>query len=205
MFIIGIAGKMGSGKDYIVSKYIIPYMENMLRYKTLQLSLADQIKVNVMTKMNRTFEEVYITKTDESRTLLQKEGTELGRNVLGEDIWIRYLSNWIKVFNNRGIDAIILSDLRFKNEIEWVKSQNGLVIKVVAPKRNEERLMKESNDNLEIYNKLKNHISECDLDDLDESKFDLIIKNDPGDIMHFFDLQKCIRNYTRNPKLTDFD
>jgi phosphomevalonate kinase len=181
MFIIGIAGKMGSGKDYIASKYIIPYVENILKHKILQLSLADQIKVNVMTKLNKSFDEVYINKTDETRCLLQREGTELGRDLLGDDIWIKYLSNWIKVFKNRGIDTIILADLRFKNEIDWIKSQNGLVIKVVASKRNNQRLINECNNNIEIFNKLKNHISECDLDDLNESNFDFIIKNDPED------------------------
>lgn len=177
MVIIGICGKMGSGKDYIASKYIIPFLYSIKRYP-LQLSFADQIKVNVITKNNISFKDMYIQKNDYTRRLLQREGTEDGRNKFGDDIWINYHNTWTQIHMSRGIDTIITCDVRFKNEIEYIKKNNGILIKVVAPTRNELRLQQESSGDTAVYNRIKNHQSECDLDNLEDCIFDIIINND---------------------------
>jgi hypothetical protein len=49
---IGISGKMGTGKDYIIENYIKLYIENKLNKKCLILSFADMIKVNLMVHHN---------------------------------------------------------------------------------------------------------------------------------------------------------
>ena len=180
MRIIGIAGKMGSGKDYIASNIIIPYLELKLNQSCLPFCFADQIKINIMSKMNVPYHDVYIEKTNVTRNLLQQEGTENGRLVYGEDIWINYFDNWTKIFQNRGIKNIITTDCRFKNELQYIKNQGGIIMKINAPLRNEQRLKKESNGDDFIYKCLQTHSSECDLDTLDESEFDLIIDNDIG-------------------------
>lgn len=182
--LIGIAGKMGSGKDYVTSKYVIPFIERELNQTFLQLAFADQIKVNVMTKYNVHYEDVYVSKTKETRRILQLEGTENGRNLLGKDVWINYHRNWANIFQQRGINHVIIPDVRFKNEINYIKEEKGFVIKVVAPQRNHSRLMTESQGRQEIYNELKSHISECDLDDLDNTCFDVIVNNDYVDVVN---------------------
>jgi hypothetical protein len=161
----------------------------------LQISLADQIKVNAMTKEGISYEDVFIKKNEKTRKLLQKEGTELGRNVLGKDIWIQYYKNWVKIFEKRGIRAITTCDIRFKNEFEWFKSQkNTFLIRINAPKRNHARLLQESNGKDDIYKILSNHISECDLDDIKDNQFDFVIKNDPEDVLDLSDLYKMLSN-----------
>ena len=65
--IIGIAGKMGCGKDYICNNIVIPILQKY-NCKFLQMSFADQIKVNVMTKNNIPFNDVYVDKNIETRT-----------------------------------------------------------------------------------------------------------------------------------------
>lgn len=178
MKIIAICGKAGSGKDYIASNYIIPYIKNVLKGTVVQLSFADQMKVNVMTKYDISYKDLYETKTQETRKLLQLEGTELGRNVHGQDIWIKYYNNWVKVLKNRGIDYIITCDLRFQNEFNYLKNKHSIIIKLVAPERHHNRIFKESDGNMDIYNQFKNHISECDLDNTLDDNFDLVINND---------------------------
>lgn len=180
MKIIAICGKAGSGKDYIASNYIIPYIKDVLKCNVVQLSFADQMKINVMTKYNISYEDLYELKTQETRKLLQLEGTELGRNVHGQDIWIKYYDNWIKVLKNRGVDYIITCDVRFQNEFNYLKSKNSIIIRLIAPERHHNRILKESNGNMNIYNQFKNHISECDLDNTSDNNFDLVIKNDPN-------------------------
>jgi phosphomevalonate kinase len=165
---------MGCGKDYIASRYIIPYLESK-GHKTMVWSFADQIKVNVMVKYNIPYNNVYIKKSDFTRTLLQKEGTEFGRNKSGEDIWIRYLNAWSETLGYKNIDAIIITDVRFKNEIEYIKSKNGIVIRIESDDRNELRLQQESKGNIDIYNRIKTHISECELDNY--TGFDYVLNN----------------------------
>lgn len=182
MTIIGLCGKMGVGKDYIATKYIIPFIESNLKQRCLQLALADQIKVSVMSKKGVPYEDVYVQKTNETRRLLQQEGTENGRNTIGKDIWVKYLDSWCKVFSARGIDHFVICDVRFKNEIDYIKSRNGVIIKVVAPQRNEKRLTEESCGNNNVYVKMKEHESERDLDDLSDDAFDIVLNNEPGSL-----------------------
>ena len=195
--IIGISGKLGSGKDYMTNNVIIPVLEQYAHKskdnaKYLQCAFADQIKVNVMVKNNVLYSDVYESKTAESRLLLQKEGTD-ARKLDNPNIWVDYLANWINVYYNRNITTFVISDVRYKNEYNFIKNNDndtiGLMIKVVAPTRNENRLTRESNGNDFIYNKIKSHPSECDLDDLPDEHFDLIIHNDPEDKPAIAELQ----------------
>jgi hypothetical protein len=176
--IIGISGKMGCGKDYTCNNLVIPVLK-YFNHTFLQVSFADQIKINVMTKNNIPFDDVYVNKTQNSRRLLQLEGTENGRDILGKDIWIRYLENWIKVHESRGIQNFICTDVRFSNEFEYIKKRGGIIIRIDAPERNIKRLLSESRGDYNILETLKTHRSECDLDNLEDDCFDLIIKNDP--------------------------
>jgi len=177
--IIGIAGKMGCGKDYTCNNLVIPILK-YYNHTFLQVSFADQIKINTMTKNQISFDDVYINKNEHTRRLLQLEGTENGRDILGTDIWIRYLENWIKVHESRGIKNFICTDVRFKNEFDYIKDRGGIVLRIDAPKRNIERLLSESRGDSNILETLKTHRSECDLDTLTDEWFDLIIKNNPG-------------------------
>jgi phosphomevalonate kinase len=176
MVLIGISGKIGVGKDYITSNVVIQALKNS---SYLQLAFADQIKINVMSKKNISYDDVYFKKTQESRQLLQQEGS-IGRNE-DSDIWIKYFKNWVNVHSKRGIQNIIISDCRYKNEFDYIKQNGGIIIKVVAPDRNNDRLIQEASssgifDN-ESFNKIKNHQSECDLDDLSDCNFDIVINN----------------------------
>lgn len=195
MILLGLCGKMGCGKDYLANNMIIPYIENILRKKCIQMSFADQIKVNVMAKSGIDYRDVFEQKTIVTRMLLQKEGTENGRNVLGDKIWIKYMDSWIKVYKNRGFAAFVIPDVRFQNEVEYIKSQNGIVVKVVAPERSMNRAVRESGGNSELLKQITSHQSECDLDDLDNINFDAVIRNDIHETPNAYDVfDKLIRH-----------
>jgi phosphomevalonate kinase len=178
MVLIGLCGKMGCGKDFLANRYIIPFIEKTLQQRCMKFSFADQIKVNVMTKGNIAFDDVFTQKTEVTRSLLQEEGTESGRNVYGKDIWVDYHKSWSKVFESRGVQNIITCDVRFKNEIDYIRNANGILIKVVAPTRNQARLEQETQNDVISIQKIKQHESERDLDDVDDSVFDVVMRND---------------------------
>jgi len=62
----------------------------------------------------------------EVRALLQRFGTQAGREILGEDIWVdtalRNLS-----------ERTVFTDVRFQNEADAIRSHHGIVIRVERP------------------------------------------------------------------------
>jgi hypothetical protein len=58
------------------------------------------------------------------RLALQLMGTEAGRNVFHLDIWVLSLLNRAKGKN------VVVSDVRFKNEMNYIQKNNGIVIRI---------------------------------------------------------------------------
>ncbi len=162
--IIGLSGKMGSGKDYMAEQVLKPYFlkKNMI-CKTM--SFADHLKVSTAAENGLDITEMYGDKTPKVRMMLQKRGTEEGRDKFGPNIWIKTLEAWIKLTELRHeADVILICDCRFKNEADWM-SNNGVLIRLNAPDRNKERALKEAGGNKELFDIISNHQSETDLDD----------------------------------------
>lgn len=69
-------------------------------------------------------------KNMEVRRLLQVMGTEVVRDILGEDTWVRALEKrWLE----EGHPSIVITDVRFPNEAEWVLRNGGHMVRVVRP------------------------------------------------------------------------
>lgn len=184
MLIIGITGKLGTGKDYVANHIIKPTLKS-LGLEFIHIAFADAIKIEVMATHNITFNECYIRKTDTTRRLLQTVGTS--QREINPNIWINHVKAWIDIQESRGVKAIIISDCRFLNEYEFIKSKGGIVIQVIAPNRNHERLLQESNGSIDIYRSISTHISETDLE---ETQPDMVIYNDTNDIMNIETIQQ---------------
>jgi hypothetical protein len=89
----------------------------------------------------------------EIRRLLQVFGTEVGRNMFGENFWVDLALNKINV------EHAVISDVRFKNEADAIKKAGGQVWRI----------------NRHGIGPVTDHSSEIDLDDY---RFDHIIDND---------------------------
>ena len=162
--IIGLLGHQGVGKNYISEK-ILPTILSKKNY--VVLAFADHNKV-------------FGEKDFETRRLLQLCGTEEGRNKYGFDIWVKTMHNWIKVLSSRGVERFIISDVRFENEIEWIKSLVGIIIKIEAPERYKQRLINETNGDKEKMKEIMNHYSEINIDII--KNYDILIHNDFNNI-----------------------
>jgi len=133
-------------------------------------------------------QDVYIATEDvmlTPRLLLQLLGTECGRNIIHPNIWVNSLfADYVKKENikiNSSIDKIplefnypnwIITDLRFPNELEAVKSRGGITIRVNRPC--EECGVLGGHKMVAHKNKPSTHESEISLD---ESEFDYEIDN----------------------------
>jgi phosphomevalonate kinase len=179
MKLIGLSGKLGSGKNYIAEKVIAPYYKD--KYNILILGFGDQVKNELYARdLELTYDLLYDNKSYNSRKKLQEYATEYGRDKYNENMWIRGLDMQIQTFCKRSPKEclIIICDVRFQNEAEYIKKNNGIIFRIVSPYRTEQRYWQESTNEKE-YNKISNHLSEINLDNYN---FDYIIKNDLNEI-----------------------
>lgn len=133
--IIGISGYKGSGKNTL-GAYIAG--ELALNFHNVEFeSFAKGFKESVKTIFNWTddhtngpLKEVVddywgIT----PRQAMQTLGTEWGRELISEDIWINSL--WKRIEYKVKSHDIIITDVRFDNEIDFIKKNDGIIINVM--------------------------------------------------------------------------
>lgn len=123
MKIIGISGKAGAGKDWLAD-----LLARTAGYKKWSFALP-------MKAMGHgsgfTIEEVDVTKPPHVRQWLQHYGTEEHRDKYRPDFWLRVADYWIKALSDRGMaDRLVFPDVRFPNELEWIQSKGGKVVRL---------------------------------------------------------------------------
>ena len=126
MKLIGLSGKLGSGKNYIAEKIIAPFFQD--KYNILIIGFGDQVKNELYARdLSLTYDLLYDHKSFESRKKLQEYATEYGRDKYNQDMWIRGLDMQIQTFCNRSPKEvlIIICDVRFQNEAEYIKSHKN--------------------------------------------------------------------------------
>ena len=123
--IIGIAGKAGSGKTTLAN-FLKTEFENRQR-KACIINYGDLVKFIAKEYFNWSGE-----KDEIGRSLLQKVGTEYGRNKTDENIWTDIVIKCSGVLENE-YNVIIVADCRFPNEIErWEKLGKEMIsIKII--------------------------------------------------------------------------
>jgi hypothetical protein len=139
--IIGIAGFQGSGKDTIAD-----YLCNIYGFKRDSFAATLKDAVSAVFGWDR---ELLEGRTKESRAwreqvdpwwanrlnmpnltprlVLQLWGTEVARKAFHDDTWIASLENKLHKAHN----DIVITDVRFPNEIKAVRDAGGIVIRVV--------------------------------------------------------------------------
>ena len=186
---LGVSGKLGVGKNYITENYIVPKIINKFSNSKRQIvpyffSFGSGVKVEMFSRdasniLN--YHNLFVEKTNTTRTMIQEYATENGRDVYREDMWIRAVNLWTIIQNlnleviNKHLDRklvplFVIEDVRFPNEYEYMEMVNGILVYIDAPGRNIERLSRESTATS------RTHISENGLGHLD---FDLCLNNDP--------------------------
>ena len=173
MEIYGILGHQGVGKNYLAEKVLPEILPNK---QYLVVALADHFKIDAINKHGLSYDKVYGKKDFKTRKKLQEIGTEEGRYIYGDKIWINTLETWMTTFYTRGIERFIIPDLRFQNEVNWIKKLNGTVIKIVSEERFNIRLQNETNGDSKKIEEIKNHPSESGIDKI--INFDFQINND---------------------------
>jgi hypothetical protein len=134
---VGIVGFIGSGKGTvgdILSKFGFEKISfaSHLKDVTSVMFGWDRKLLEGDTAESRDFREKIdpfwskkLNREFTPRLALQLMGTEVGRNVFGQNLWIHALENKIHKDEN-----YIVTDVRFQNEIDWIREQKGIIIEI---------------------------------------------------------------------------
>ena len=127
--IIGLSGPAGAGKTYAAH-----ILHNVLNEKASGGffkvdSFAAPLKAFVLDLVGEKFPldkdaDYPLFPGTTYREVLQRIGTEVMRDSLDKDIWIRSLD----VRNEN--QNVIIDDVRFENEVDWIHSKGGIVLRI---------------------------------------------------------------------------
>ena len=127
MKLIGITGKARSGKD-TAAEHIIN------EYEYEKYSFADPLKRACSEMFGIPLGDFYNDNLKDEvnefwgispRRMAQLLGTEGGRKLFREDLWIKRAELYI-----RGQDKIIIPDVRFENEANFIRANGGALIHI---------------------------------------------------------------------------
>ncbi len=68
-------------------------------------------------------------KHHEVRRLLQRIGTEAGRNIIGENVWVDIATRKLEAIGG----PVVITDCRFPNEVEAIRRRGGIIIRITRP------------------------------------------------------------------------
>lgn len=151
--LVGIGGRLAAGKDavadHLVEKHgwiklgmsdpllevavtldpYIPYRE----YEDTKYGRPLENPKNIrLSKLVDRLGYVKAKENAEVRRFLQVLGTDVGRNMIGEDLWVRKAEEAILTQMARGKNVVI-TGVRFENELKMVDWNEGLLVWVDRP------------------------------------------------------------------------
>lgn len=182
-YIIAVSGKLGSGKTTFCN-FLESYLNN--HYIVSNIAFADILKRDVAKRYNVTREFIDSFKGKKIETLDENNGKTFGKILQDtatekrnedSDYYARSLCDYIRTLDS---DIIIVSDLRYKNELEHLQNItdhniadaiNDNIYKLITVRINGDPMNIRKNN---LTGRDLNHQSETDLDDY---YFSLFIDN----------------------------
>jgi hypothetical protein len=152
--IIGLSGYAQVGKDtvasYLVDRYGFtrvafadPIRDAIYRLNP-KITFADMPNVPLATLVDKFGWDTVKVESEDVRQLLQRMGTEVGREMFGDDVWVEQAMKKASEHKN-----VVFTDVRYPNEMNAIASKPGMVWRI-------------HKDNVSAVNR---HASESALDD----------------------------------------
>ena len=108
--IVGISGKMQSGKDTVADRLVT-------RFGFRRIALADALKFLAKEQLGWDG-----NKDDKGRALLQRLGTEVAKTACKDTVWVNILHRYMMIIDkyHDGNVNFVIPDVRFNCEAEWI-------------------------------------------------------------------------------------
>lgn len=129
--VVGICGRARSGKDTVAAMLL---EMGVVKYR---YALADPIRLMLHAGLGIDLsapewaerkEQVIPELGRSPRQLLQTLGTEWGRHLVHQDVWLLQAAEALATLG----PGMVISDVRFQNEADWVIRRGGALINVMA-------------------------------------------------------------------------
>jgi len=135
--LIGLTGLAGSGKDTVRGVLERDHDFNGIAFadpiRDMLSALFASCGVSDEWMTERDLKERDIPAIGASyRKMAQMLGTEWGRQI-DPNFWLKITEAKVKYINEIDSGAIVISDVRFPNEAEWIQSQGGMIWKIIRP------------------------------------------------------------------------
>lgn len=135
--LIGLTGLAGSGKDTVREMLEQDHDFDGIAFadpiRDMLGALLDSMEVSRAWMVARDLKEQDIPQLGVSyRKMAQALGTEWGR-ALNSNMWLDIAAAKIKACQQYGNPGVVISDVRFANEANWIKSQGGVIWKILRP------------------------------------------------------------------------
>lgn len=163
--IIGLSGYARSGKDtvanYLVEKHgftriaFADLMREALEKLNPWIQMDEMIRVPLATALRAYSWEELKSHSDDIRPMLQRFGTEVGREMFGQDFWVNLALE--RAYKH---DNVVFSDVRFQNEADAIYRDFGSIWRI----------------NRAGTGPVNDHPSETEMDSY--KRFDCVIDND---------------------------
>lgn len=160
MSIIGISGKIGAGKDTLAAAIIKSdkrFVQKSFAFKLKQIVSiisGTSIEDNLSQEGKKKVSKIFNLSLGEMQQII---GTRVFRDNFDEQVWIKALFSDY----NHETDYWVISDVRFKNEANFVKQMGGLLVRIEGDPA---KIRENSNRDL-------THPSETDLDNYEGFDF----------------------------------
>lgn len=136
MFLIGLCGAAGAGKNTVAARLRERWGFVELSFAApLYRMVAEMTGLPTSALQDRALKERQIDWLGKSpRELLQMLGTEFGRGMISEDIWVlRAMSEFDSIASGGRFPGCVITDVRFDNEAKAIVARGGQVWRVVRP------------------------------------------------------------------------
>lgn len=136
--ILGLSGYARSGKDTVADYLVYNYgftrmafadpMREALYRLNPRINVAEMIGVSLQDAVDNLGWEGLKDVSPDIRGLLQRMGTEVGREMFGENLWVNYALD-----KAAAIDRVVFADVRFVNEAQSIRDHEGFLWRIERP------------------------------------------------------------------------
>lgn len=134
--LIGLAGRARVGKD-TVARYLATHL-TLISYAfadPLKQALADMFQLTAAQLEGADKERALPWLGKSPRELMQLLGTEWGRDLVHPQLWLLLAEQNLQALaeHDQAMKGVVIRDVRFDNEADWVRSKGGTILHITRP------------------------------------------------------------------------